>query len=456
ITVFEALPVLGGMMRVGIPLHRLPHEVLDKEIEEIKSAGFEIKTNTKVESAQKLLDEGYNAVLVAVGAHRGTRLPLPGADLDGVLVNTAFLKAANLGEPVKIGKRVVVLGGGNVAFDVARTARRLGADQVLVACLEASDCMLASPEEVEWGKEEGITIHNSQTFTKIVGENGKVAGVECLDVKSFHFDSEGKLQVDYAPESTHILPADTVIFAAGQSPELELIKGIDAIKTTRRRTLEVDPLTMATGKAGIFAAGDAVTGTTSVVEAIAGARRAVSAIDKYLGGTGDIEEQLVDVEKPNPYFGREEDFAYRPRTAMPCLPVPQRSGSFEEVELGFDKALAHVEANRCLQCDVRFTLSLPVLPPEKWLAFNAEIVSTVPENSGVFQLINEQKEIIAIKGCMNLRQELEAQLKSSNNARYFEYEETFMYTGRESELLQKFLQEHGKLPSGNQELDELF
>ncbi|MFC2056275.1 FAD-dependent oxidoreductase [Chloroflexota bacterium] len=365
VTVFESLPVAGGMLRVGIPEYRLPSEVIDAEIEEIKNAGVEIKTNTKIESLDKLLEEGYDSVLLAVGAHRGISLPLPGADLEGVLVNTSLLRDVRLGKEVKVGKRVVVLGGGNVSFDCARTSRRLGAIEVHVACLEPGGSMLASANEIEEGKEEGIVIHCSHTFLRIVGDNGHVSGIECLDVRSFAFGADGRLTLDTIAGSEHIIPADTVIFAVGQVPELELVEGVSDIKLAKRRFLEVDSTTMATGKDGVFAAGDAVTGTTSVIEAIAAARKAASAIDKYLGGNGEIEETLVDTEKPSPYLGREEGFADRNRVSTPLLAVEQRVKDFAQVEFGFDEAGSIGEAERCLQCDLRCEISPAPTPPEK-------------------------------------------------------------------------------------------
>jgi len=375
VTVFEALPVAGGMLRVGIPEYRLPKEIVEGEIEEIKSIGVDIKTNTRIESLNVLLEEGYDAILLTVGAHQGVKLPLPGADLDGVLINTSFLKDVSLGKEVKIGKRMVVLGGGNVAFDCARTALRLGATDVHIACLEPRDGMLATPDEIREGEAEGITIHASHTFTRIVGDDGHITGIECLDVRSFGFDSLGRLHVDTVASSEHVLPADTVIFAVGQVPEIGLIEGVDGIKTVRRRYLEVDSVTLATGREGIFAAGDVVTGTTSVIEAIAAGRRAATFIDRYLGGSGDIDEVLVDVEKANPYLEREEGFADRQRLPMPCLPVEQRHGNFAKVELGFDEAEAIGEAERCLQCDLRFEISSPPPPPEKQPQFSEKAIS---------------------------------------------------------------------------------
>jgi len=458
VVVFEALPVAGGMMKVGIPEYRLRREVLDREIEEIKSIGVDIKTNTRVESADKLLGEGYDAVLLAVGAHRGQKLPLPGADLGGVLVSIPFLRDVNLGKKVRVGKRVVVLGGGNVAFDCARTALRLGATDVHIACLESRDGMLATPEEIGWGEEEGITIHNLQTFTRIVSDNGRASGVECLDVKSFEFDGAGRLHAETIPGSEHILPADTVIFAIGQLPELELIEGTSGVNTTRRRTVEVDPVTLATGKEGIFAAGDAVTGTASVIEAIAAGRRAATSIDQYLGGSGEIDETLADIEQPSQYLGRKEGFADSLRVPMPCLAVEQRFGSFPEVELGFGESEATAEAERCLRCELRLLLSKPTLAPKErlWLEFTPENVSQTPETGGVFELLDREENIIYIKGAMNLRRELEEKLGVYDEARYFAYEEEPMYTKRESERLQQCLAVSGEMPPGNRELDDLF
>jgi formate dehydrogenase beta subunit len=456
--VFEALPVAGGMMRVGIPEYRLSREVLDGEIEEIKSAGVEVRTNTRVESVDKLMEEGYDAVLVAVGAHMGQKLPIPGADLDGMLVNIPFLRDVSLGKEVRVGKRVVVLGGGNVAFDCARTALRLGASDVHIACLEAGDCMLALPEEVGCGAEEGIIVHNSLTFSRVTGDSGQVSGVECLDVKNFEFDKEGSLHVEPVTGSEHILPADTVIFATGQLPDLGLIAGVDGINTSRQRTIEVDINTLATGRAGVFAAGDAVTGTASIVEAVAAGRQAASSIDRYLGGSGEIDEGLVGTEAPSHYLGREEGFAGRLRVPVPCLPAEKRLGSFTEVELGFGEPEAIQEAERCLGCDLRLIFNKPVFAPrlELWREFNRENVAEVPETEGVYQLLDEEKKIIYIKGAMNLHRELDEQLEANEKARFFMYDEEPMYTKRESELLQQYMAQHGDMPEGNRELDDLF
>lgn len=354
VTIYEALPFPGGMMRVGIPDYRLPKDVLNAEIEEIESIGLDLRTNTRVDSLDTLLKEGYYAILVAIGTHQGQKLPIQCADLDDVLIGTYFLKDVNLGKGVKVGKMVLVIGGGNVAFDCARVARRLGAGEVHLACLEPRDAMLAASEEIVQAEEEGIVIHPSHTFTRILSENGHIAGVECLDVRSFEFDDDGKICIDAIEGSEHILPADTVIFAIGQRPEIPAQYGLP---TGRGNTICVDPDTLATDREGIFAAGDSVTGTASVIKAIAGGRKAAIAIDKYLGGSGSIDEELTPFEVPEACLGRGKGFAYQQRCVMSTLPVDQRLSNFAAVTHGYDEEAAIEESQRCLQCDLRLKIA---------------------------------------------------------------------------------------------------
>jgi len=354
VTVFEASPLPGGMMRFGIPEYRLPRYVLDAEIQEIESMGINIRTNTRVDSLDTLLEEGYNAILVAVGTHQGQKLPIPGADLDGVLISIPFLRDVNLGKEVKVGKRVLVLGGGNVAFDCARVARRLGASEVHLACLESRDRMLATSDEIEQGEEEGIVIHPSHTFTKILSDYGHITGVECLDVQSFEFDEDGRAHINAIEGSQHILPADTVIFAIGQRPEIPEQFGLTI---GRDGTVQINEYTLATNREGVFAAGDAVTGTASVIKAIASGRNMASAVDSYLGGSGIIDEELAPVEEPRAWLGRGENFAYQHRCEISFVPVEQRLSSFGKTVHGYDEEAALKESLRCLQCDLRLKIS---------------------------------------------------------------------------------------------------
>ncbi len=250
VTIFEALPVAGGMLAIDIPKYRLPSKVLQRDINYIKGLGVKINTNTALGKDMTLDDltaQGYNATFIAIGTHRGVKLPIPGADLEGTLIGTSFLKEINTGKKVKVGKRVLVLGGGNVAYDCGRTAIRLGASQVHLIYPESEENALAHPSEVEEGSEEGIIVHPSRTFTRVLGANGKVSGVECLNLRSMCFDEEGRLHIDPIPGSEHVLEADTVIFAVGQAPDNSCLVGTEGITITKRGTISVNPETLETG-----------------------------------------------------------------------------------------------------------------------------------------------------------------------------------------------------------------
>ena len=353
VTVFEALPVPGGMMRVGIPPFRLPPELIQREIDEILALGVELKLNSRVEDIDALLEE-YEALFLAVGAHRGRKLPILGADLPGVLVSTHFLRQVNLDQEVRVGERVLVLGGGDVAIDVARTAVRLGAEGVEMACLEGREAMPAYPWEIEAAEAEGVMIHPCRAFKEIVHSEGRITGVQCLDVTFMEFDEDGRLTLETRPGSEHLLPCDTVIFAIGQDPDLSFLSDAE-LQMTLRRTIAVDPETLATGKPGVFAGGDAVTGTAFVVDAIAAGHRAARSIDRYLRG----EELSGEPFLPPKAELTEEEIAQRlslglasrrPRAQIATLPPSKAKRGFREVELGFTEEQARAEAERCLSC----------------------------------------------------------------------------------------------------------
>jgi formate dehydrogenase beta subunit len=360
VTVFESLPLAGGMIRYGIPSYRLPREVLDSEIQDIENAGVDIKTNTKVESLDTLLfDEGYDAVLIAIGTHISQKLPIPGADLDDVLMGLNLLRDLNLGKEVKVGKRVLVLGGGNVAFDCARMAIRMGAQDVHVACGEAKETMPGTCDEIEQGEDEGIVIHPSKTFTRIISEDGRATGVECLDVTSFEFDEDGTLHMDVIQGSEHVLPANTVIFAIGQRPEIPDSFELDLDETGH---IEVDPYTFDTSREGIYAAGDAVTGTVSVIEAIASGRKGAIAVDRYLGGSGEIDETLMPKEAPETWLGPGDGFAALSRCKERLVGVEDRIKGCCSIVQDMNEEDVVMEASRCLRCDLR----LKITPVRFW------------------------------------------------------------------------------------------
>ena len=348
VTVFEALPLAGGMMRYGIPEYRLPRSVLDSEIEEIEKFSIKIKTGTRVESLDALrYEEGFDAVLLAVGAHKGQKLAIPGADLSDVLVGLDFLREINLGKRAKIGSQIVILGGGNVAVDCARVARRLSAKEVSIVCLESRREMPADFEEIEESEREGIVIHPTLSAVRIIGADGTVAGVECLTVSSFEFDEKGSAHIETEEGTRQILPADTVIFAVGQRTDLPDNFKLDL---NERGRLEVDPYTLETTMEGVFAAGDSVNGTTSVIQAVACGRNGAIAIDKYLGGSGDIDETLATPDQPVSCFGPCAGFAEM-----------KRSEDVSGIQV-LEARTAVAEASRCLRCDLR----LKITPVKFW------------------------------------------------------------------------------------------
>ncbi len=354
VTVKEALPELGGMMRYGIPSYRLPRVIIEEEMSNITNTGIIIEINTQVENPVDLLKE-YDAVLMAIGTHAGVKLPLEGNNLPGVLVNTEFLRNVNLGRFANIGNRVVVLGGGNVAFDCARTAKRMGAGEVYLACLEARDSMLADEEEIIQAQEEGIKICPARTFEKITGDN-KVTGVDFCEVESFTFDENRRAVAVKMENSQHHIDADTVIFAVGQRPD---ISGNCGLPIAKGNLIGVLCGAAVTGVQGMFACGDGTYGTKSVVMAVASGRDAASEIDIFLGGDGDISEKFAPYEKANPYIGEKKGYASLARAKEEVLPAMDRANNFNLVNRGICACDISDEAGRCLQCDLRLGIAKP-------------------------------------------------------------------------------------------------
>ncbi len=451
VTVLEALPEPGGMMRVGIPGYRLPEEVLDKEIEVIRSTGVEIKASTRVESLDSLREQGYNAIFLATGAHQGTRMGVEGEDDDGVVEAVSFLKDASQGKEVRLGNRVAVVGGGNAAIDAARTALRLGAKDVTIVYRRSREEMPASLEEIEEAIEEGVKMLFLAAPKRISRSNDKLV-MQCLRMELGEPDASGRRRPVPVEGSEFDMDFDTVIAAIGQTPDIPDSFELDR---TASGTVKVNPETFATAIEGVFAGGDNASGPASIIEAISAGRRAAASIDRYLGGSGGIDEVLTGTMEANPWLGRDEGFCDRRRVPVPGLPAAQRASNFSQVDPGFDEPSAVEEATRCLRCDLRFQISPVALPPDEWLEFTPERLDAAPETDGVFRLFDEKKEVLYIGSGPDIRQGLKEMLDSdedwTNKARYLHIEETLMYTMRESELLQQFLQEHSRLPEGNDE-----
>ncbi len=356
VTVFEALPAAGGMMRVGIPDYRLPKNQLDAEIEEIKNVGVEIKLNTSVKSIDSLLKQGYNAVFVAVGAQRGIALDIEGKDNPGVMDGVDFLRKVNLGEKVNLKSDVVVIGGGNVAIDSARTAVRLGAKEVTVIYRRSRAEMPAYADEVERAFEEGVEIVFLAAPVKISQDSGKL-NLTCIRTQLGEPDASGRRQAVPVKGSEFTVSCDTVITAIGQVPEISNQLGL----TLEGNYVKVNSDTLATSKEGVFAGGDAVKGAT-VIEAIAAGRNAATSIDKFLGGTGEIDEVLIDPARTSPYAGEGQrepgGFDDDRRISAPLLPVQRRLNNFNVVELNLSETEAVGQAKRCVRCDVRIPETL--------------------------------------------------------------------------------------------------
>ena len=282
VTIFESLPKPGGMLRVGIPEFRLPKEVVDTEIGRIEDLGVEIRTDTPIDKElfNGLLRGGeYKAIFIGTGANKSGRLRIEGENLEGVIDALAFLRQANLKERVIIGKKVVVVGGGNVAMDAARTALRLGAEEIQMASLESREEMPAHEWEIREAIDERIVINPSWGPKKILGDGKRVTRVEFKKCTSV-FDEKGRFSPSFDETLTKTFEADTVILAIGQSPDLSFLGGEVEL---RGRVIAVDPMTMETSVPGLFAGGDAVLGVASVIEAMVAGKLAAASIDRYLG-----------------------------------------------------------------------------------------------------------------------------------------------------------------------------
>ncbi len=354
VTVFEKLQVAGGMLAVGMPEYRLPMKVVDYEVNRIKELGVEIKLNTEIDKEKGidwLFGQGYKAVYIAVGAHGSVKLGIPGEGLPGVMSGIELLRKAKLGEKVELGKNVVVIGGGNVAIDVARTALRVGAEKVKMLCLESENEMPAWDWEVEEAKEEGIEVVNCWGPKAIREKDGKAAGVE-FKLCTCVFDGQGRFCPQYDENQTCFHEADQVIVSIGQRTETEFIGAGSGVEVSRRGTVVVDEKTAATARTGIFAGGDCAAGPGMAIQAIAAGKNAAVSIARYLNGepleTPRYEDSLKEVTPIEEEKIKAADKTPRQRNTV--LPVEKRHNNFNEIEKPFTPEQAMAEAKRCLRC----------------------------------------------------------------------------------------------------------
>ena len=361
VTVFEALPVGGGMLSVAIPDFRLPKKVIQEEIDYIIKRGVQIRYNTPINvnfTAEDLKKDGFSIVFIAAGAQRSQRIGIPGEleDIEGFYYGLRFLRDIKVGRQIRVGHKVAIIGGGNVALDAARTALRLGADEVNIFYRRSRDEMLVTEVEYDEAIAEGIGINFLVSPTRIVNDNWKVTGLQCTRMDLGELDASGRRRPVPIPGSAFLIKADTVIAAVGQAPDLSFLPPDSSLERTRWETLAVDSNTLSTNIPGVFAGGDFVTGPGMIIDAIAAGRRGAIAIDKYVkGDTSSVEMYDLKTEVTTEISSKEEEeesWEAQPRLEIPKLPAEERKNNFDEIELAFSSEKSIQEASRCLRCDL--------------------------------------------------------------------------------------------------------
>ncbi|MHC4331191.1 MAG: FAD-dependent oxidoreductase, partial [Planctomycetota bacterium] len=355
VTIFESLPVVGGMLAVGIPDYRLPKSILDWEIENIKKLGVEFKTNTVVGKDVQIsyLQKQYKAIFIATGAHKGLKMQIEGEELPQVIDAVDFLRAQNIGQEIEIGQNIAVIGGGDAAIDAARVAKRLGKD-VKILYRRTRREMPATKEEIEGAIDEGIEIQFLVAPVKVLSENGQLKGIECIKMELGELDRSGRRRPVPIEGSEFTMEIDTLMPAVGQQPDLSALASDDRLKTTRANTIDVDPESLSSGVEGIFAGGDVVSGPNAVTAAMAHGKIAAKMIHNYiqqlpLEREYKVTRSAIHVDAVE-LTDKEIEELQKP--AVPLLSLEERSGNFEEVELGFTEEMAIKEAKRCLRCDL--------------------------------------------------------------------------------------------------------
>jgi NADPH-dependent glutamate synthase beta subunit-like oxidoreductase/ferredoxin len=358
VTVFESHSVAGGMLNQGVPLFRLDRDLVAQEIRAIEEMGVKIRTHCKIGkdfTIQDLRDQGFSAVLIAIGLHEGRPLKIEGVDQEGVLSGIAFLREANGGKKFKLGKKVVVIGGGNVAMDCARTALRCQPEEVYITCLEARHQMRAAEVEIEEAQHEGIHLHPAVGPKRILGTGGKVTGLETWKVDKL-FDSEGRFNPTFIPDTEKVFEADNVILAIGQMANFDVLKGEgDKVVLTRMGTVQVDKA-LRTSVPDIFAAGDIAHGPKLFITAVEHGHIAARSIHEYLGNRKIRVARVGKMEVLSPYKVMDENYTNISRDEPP---VKHQEGKTTNdlIEIGFNQRMAVEQANRCLGCNVNVVMN---------------------------------------------------------------------------------------------------
>jgi len=360
VTIFDELSSAGGMALVGIPPYRLPRDILEREVDIIRRLGVEIKLNTKLGrdiTLEQLPADGFKAIFIATGAHLGREFDIENwkESYAGLIDGVKFLRDVNLGKKIEAKDRVIIVGGGNVAIDCARTCLRLGFKDVTIVYRRSRLEMPGRKEEVEAAGEEGVKIHFLATPVKVLTEGGKVTGAECIKMELGKPDASGRRRPIPVKGSEFVLPTDMIISAIGEAPELSFLSGSKLVGITEQGTISVDPLSYQTSRVGVFSGGDCVTGPATLIEAVAAGNRAAKGIDQYLtlGKIVQSEEETIESLTHDIGLSRQREggiIAKRPRQSPEQLSPSDRAQSFGEVEGCLIPEAAVREAERCLRC----------------------------------------------------------------------------------------------------------
>jgi len=444
VALFDEQQRPGGMLRSAVPAFRLPRDVIDRDVERVLAMGVTFRPSVRIGrdvQTDELLQQ-HDAVLIAVGAQKSKRIELENGELPGVYWGLDFLRDSVAGQAPPLAGRAVVVGGGSVAVDCAMTALRSGASDALLCALESREELPAHPADLALALEEGVQLMPSWGPRRVLERDGRAAGLELVRCTAV-FDPGGAFAPSFDESICETVEGESVILAIGQELEGEVLSSI-AVRDGE----------FATGVAGLFACGDAVCGTSTVIEAIRSGREAALAVDRQLGGIG-AEAPPIRIGRGEPQLGQIESFAARERVLTPRGAHDSRRQNWEEVTGGLTRSAAMTEAMRCLQCDLRFDLAAPPTPPQRLRALTRVDVDALPATAGVYRLFDEDKTLYAIAGTPDLQSALLEKL-NSDKAAFFDYELSEMYTARESELIQQYLAEHGEMPSGEDDLDDLF
>ncbi len=459
VTIYEKEEKTGGMLRYGIPRYRLPDSTLEKDINWLLESGIEIKSNVNVGTdltVSALLDNVSDAVYLSAGLSKSRKLPIEIPENDSILYGIEFLNKVEkkqIPQDYFSGTNVIVIGGGNVATDAARTAVRLNAKKVQMICLEQRNEMPAYEDEVLESLDEGIELINGWGIAE-VSVKGKidVSLKKCIRV----FDDVGRFAPEYNETLTDLVSSDSIIFCIGQETDISVLTDDEKSKIFYRGLIQTKSGSYETEIKGLFAGGDIVSGPKSVIDAIGSAKKAAREIDKFLGGDGIISGDDIPDVQLEPQIEKIEGFCRFERVPVRLMDADFRKNTFDGVELGYSSEEAEFETERCLQCNLRMTIRQNPYPPEDYHEFTYDNIAIVPEEDGVVQLMDSNKEVFLIKGSENIQKTLKDFFEEGKEAKYFFFELDKLFSQRESELVGQYLQKHGEMPDSGDDLDDLF